>query len=288
MKKILNILVVFSLVLIYSCEYNNSDFNTDDQLTGTAIEGAAIVAVNTSSDGKLLGSPSSSDLENATVEFSDTTLELSILLMTGGTDVTSYEILKSLNGGLETIVATSPTLPISLAYSTIDEFLAGLGVSESDLRIGDVVTFRTKMIRSDGSINFAGPNEGTFSITINCSADLTGTYDVTNDSCGPSFTATISANPDGTWAITSADGGFIYYCTGNNSSLDFLNAGNITVVCGEVLPTGDLTYADNSGNNIGNIGGGSWDSVTGTLTMSHTQTFTANWAGSWNSTYVRQ
>lgn len=46
MKKILNLLVVFSLVLLYSCEYNNSDFDTTDQLTGTASEGGLLTVNN--------------------------------------------------------------------------------------------------------------------------------------------------------------------------------------------------------------------------------------------------
>ena len=286
MKKIFNLLVVFSLVLLYSCDYNNSDFDVDDHLTGTADEGGAIVAINSSSDGKLLGAPSSADLENATVAFSDTSLELSVILMSGGQNVMGYEIVKSLNNGLETTVATSTTLPISLTYTTLDEFVDGLGVTEENLRIGDVITFRTKIIRADSSVVFAGPNEGTMSVTINCSADLTGTYTMTNSVCASVLDVNISQNPDGTWHIERADGGLLSLCS-TNSSLN--NAGNITVVCGEVLATGDLDYGtDGSGHGIGDITGGVWDGVTGTLTMDHKQDF-FSWAGStYESTYVRQ
>jgi len=179
MKKILNLLVVVSLVLLYSCEYNNSDFDTEDQLTGTAEEGGAIVAVHSSTVGKLLGVPSSLDFENATVSFAEIELYMEVILMTGGSDVSGYEITKSINNGLETTVATNVTLPITLTYTTVDEFLDGLGVSADALRIGDVITFRTKIIRTDGSVEFAGPNDGSYSVIISCSSDMAGFYNLT-------------------------------------------------------------------------------------------------------------
>ncbi len=285
MKNIFKLFAVFSLLFIYSCN-DNGDFSTDDMMTGTAAEGGAIIAINTSSDGKLLGAPSSSDLENATVAFSDNFLELGIMLTSGGQDISSYEVMKSINGGSEVSVMTSATLPMNLSYSTLDEFIGDLGVAQENLRIGDVITFRTKMTKSDGSAYFAGPNEGNFSVTINCSADLTGTYLVTNDACMPAYYTTISANPDGTWYIESGDGAFLHLCTGNST---LINWASITVVCGEVLPTGNLRFgSENSGYDIGEIDGGLWDGANGVLTMSHSQSFTGNWPSSWNSTYTRQ
>ena len=100
--------------------------------------GGVIVAININSDGKLLGAPSSSDLETATVAFSNTLLDLEIIKRTGGQDVAGYELTKSINGGTEITVATSADLPMSLSYLTIDEYISGLGVAVDDLRIGDV------------------------------------------------------------------------------------------------------------------------------------------------------
>ncbi|MFK5957938.1 MAG: hypothetical protein QM495_03595 [Lutibacter sp.] len=178
MKKIFKLFVAVSLLLVYSCN-DNADYNTDDYLTGTASEGGAIVAVNKDTGGKLLGIPSSTDFATATVSFAASELDFSVILMSGGNDVSGYEIMKSLNGGTEVSVATSTTLPISLSYSTPEEFVSNLGIAPTDLRIGDVISFRTKMIRTDGSVEFAGPNEGTFSVTISCSSDLAGTYHLT-------------------------------------------------------------------------------------------------------------
>lgn len=178
MKKIFNLFVAVSLLFIYSCN-DNADFPTDDYLTGTAVEGGAIVAINSNTAGKLLGVPSSQDFETATVTFAETELDLGVMLMTGGADIAGYEILKSINGGTEVSVASVVTLPVSLVYTTVDEFVDGLGITANDLRIGDVISFRTKMTRTDGSVVFAGPTDGTFSITVSCSSDLAGTYDLT-------------------------------------------------------------------------------------------------------------
>ncbi|MGK0307240.1 MAG: hypothetical protein ACI8RP_000191 [Urechidicola sp.] len=178
MKKILNFLVVFSLVFFYSCD-QNADFDTDDDLTGTALAGGAMVDVRADSEGKLLGVPSSLDFETATVAIAESVLNLEIFLLSGGTDVTSYEITKSLNGGNEVTVATSATLPISINYTATEDFLNGLGITADALRIGDVMTFKTKMIHSDGRVSYSGPNDGTYSITISCSSALAASYNLT-------------------------------------------------------------------------------------------------------------
>jgi hypothetical protein len=178
MKKIFYLFVVVSLLFNYSCN-DNADFPTDDYLTGTASEGGALVAINTNTAGKLLGIPSSQDFETATVAFAAAELDLGVLLMTGGKDIASYEILKSINGGTGVSVASNATLPISLVYTTVDEFVDGLGITANDLRIGDVISFRTKMTKTDGSVVFAGPTDGSYSLTVSCSSDLAGTYNLT-------------------------------------------------------------------------------------------------------------
>lgn len=178
MKKIFNLFAVVSLLFIYSCN-DNADYNTDDMMTGTASEGGAIVAIHNATGGKLLGVPSSLDFETASVSFAETELTLEVILMSGGSDIVGYEIVKSLNGGTGTTVATSNSLPISLSYSSAAEFVSGLGIAEGDLRIGDVVNFRTKMLKADGSIIFAGPGDGSFNVTVSCSSNLAGNYHLT-------------------------------------------------------------------------------------------------------------
>lgn len=175
MKKIFNLLIVFVLLFTFSCN-DNDDFNTDDLLTGTATEGGAIVAVNKATEGKILGIPSSQDFENATISYAEVSMDMSVFLKSGGNDVATYELVKSLNGGPEASVSTSESLPLGVSYATIDEFVAGLGVTPEDLRIGDVISFRTKIIKKDGSSAYS--YEGTYNVTVSCSSDLAKLYDV--------------------------------------------------------------------------------------------------------------
>lgn len=132
----------------------------------------------------------------------------------------------------------------------------------------------------------ANGNKTTLNFVYQCFADLSGTYLVTNDFCFPSFTTTITANPDGSWHLGSADGGFLHQCTSNTS---LLNAGNITELCGEILPTGDLDFGTlGFSGAIGDIQGGTWDAENGILTMSHTENFFNGGPYAWTSTYTRQ
>jgi hypothetical protein len=174
MKKIFNLFIVLVLLFSYSCN-DNEDFNTDD-LFDSAIEGGAIVAVNKATEGKLLGVPSSQDFENATISFAEASLTMSVLYQSGGDGVERYELVKSLNGGTEALVTSSTTLPLSVTYDSVDQYIEGLGVTENDLRIGDVISFRTKIVKTDGSANYS--NEGTYNVTVSCSSNLAGLYDV--------------------------------------------------------------------------------------------------------------
>lgn len=119
-----------------------------------------------------------------------------------------------------------------------------------------------------------------------CYGDLSGTYLVTNSSCldaSDAYYVEITPNPDGSWHLTSADGGFLNNCTANSG---LINAGDINEVCGKILPTNKLRFGPIY--NIGNISEGTWDQAKGILTMTHSQTFTGNWDGNWTSTYTRQ
>jgi len=175
MKKIFNLFIVTVLLFTFSCN-DNDDFDTDDLLTGTATEGGAIVAVNKATEGKILGIPSSQDFENATISFAEVSMDMSVFLKSGGNDVASYELVKSLNGGTEASVSKSETFPLSVTYSTIEEFVDGLGVTPEELRIGDVISFRTKITKNDGTSAYS--YEGTYNVTVSCSSNLDGLYDV--------------------------------------------------------------------------------------------------------------
>jgi len=175
MKKILNLFIVSILLFTVSCN-DNDDFDTEDLLTGTATDGGAIVAVNNSTEGKILGIPSSQDFENATISYAEVSMDMSVFLKSGGNDVATYELVKSLNGGTEASVIKSETFPLEVSYTTIEEYVDGLGVTPEDLRIGDVISFRTKITKNDGTSAYS--YEGTYNVTVSCSSNLGGTYDV--------------------------------------------------------------------------------------------------------------
>ncbi len=137
-----------------------------------------------------------------------------------------------------------------------------------------------------GSNVIASGKQITLTLFYLCYSDLSGTYLVTNDACSPSFTVEITKNVDGSWHLTSADGGFLSKCTPNAS---LLNAGNIVELCGAIQPTGNLDFGSDGGSyDIGDITGGTWDADNGILTMTHTQSLWSTRPGSWTSTYVRQ
>lgn len=140
---------------------------------------------------------------------------------------------------------------------------------------------------SGNNVNAAEGPTGSITLTFvyQCFADLSGTYQVTNDFCFPSFTTTIVSNGEGGWVIGSADGGFLHQCTSNTT---LLNAGTIVELCGEILPTGNLDYGTAGGFGIGDILGGTWDAVSGTLSMDHRDVFFNGGPYEWTSTYIRQ
>ncbi|MDV7185765.1 hypothetical protein R3X25_00605 [Lutibacter sp. TH_r2] len=270
MKKIFNLFVVFSLLFI-SCN-DNEDFNTEDMMTGTAAEGGVIVAVNSNSTGKLLGVPSSTDFETATISFAASELDLGVLLMSGGADIATYEIVKSINGGTEASVATSSTLPISLVYTTVDDYIDGLGITADDLRIGDVITFKTKMTKSDGSVIYAGPNDGSYSITVSCSSDLAGTYDLTMVSSNGYVinfpNEEITEVSPGYYKTTS-----IYAWSVGSIAPD--QGFNFSDVCGQLnVPDQDLAQGYYS-NDVFNTEAGYVDGATGDLKIFYTVSFSS-------------
>lgn len=152
----------------------------------------------------------------------------------------------------------------------------------------------TDISTSEGSVVLSGNStQVEIKISYSCFADLTGTYSVTNDFCAPTgLTIEITPNPDGSWHLESADGMWLSECTGNTG---LFNAGDIFVVCGEVLPTSNLEFGTSGSGNtysIGDISGGTWNEATGTLILENSEgviiPFFNGGPYYWTSTYVRQ
>ena len=260
----------------------------DDLITSNAQE-AALVSL--SGSGSLAGAPEpGKSLDSASITFQQTELEYNLMVASGLEDVsqiTTYKVFAGQTVEIQTVSATEEG--VTIEFSSIQEFLEGFsGVAESDLRVGDQVLFYSELIMKDGRV--IRDRNADLGVNISCLADLTGTYVVTNDFCPNDpdlpFTVTITRNPDGSYHLTSADGGWLSKCTSNTS---LANAGNIVEQCGEILPSTDLDYGSaNSTYNIGEIQGGTWDAANGILTMDHTEGYFTGGPYSWTSTYTRQ
>ncbi|MEP2025897.1 MAG: hypothetical protein ABJH98_13860 [Reichenbachiella sp.] len=285
MKNILYIYILASAVLFSSCN------DSEDLMTDGAMEGA-ILNISGSS-GSLAGAPAAGmDLADAEIEFQLAELNYNIGFEgNSGLNVDKLIVTKTYDGQTVEVAEANggKNGSLSVEYSSLSDYLEGFdGVSESDLRIGDVIAFKTVIVMNDGrELDYPS---GNLSIGISCLADLSGTYMMTNTVCptSPSLPreVTITKNADGSWHLTRADGGLLSTCSTNTT---LLNAGNIIEQCGEILPSIDLDFGSAGGSyDIGDIAGGTWDAASGTLTMEHTQSF-FSWAGaSYTSTYVRQ
>jgi hypothetical protein len=262
---------------------------SDDVVTANAKEGAFLSVEGSS--GQLAGAPESGvELEDAEIDFQAADLTYNATVVAGADDVAELVIRKTFKG--QTVEVARSTEPnIIVEYDALEDYLAGFdGVTADELRVGDVITFQTYISMTDGRelVNAAS----VLNIAVSCMADLTGTYSVTNTSCPGDpdfpFTATITKNADGSYHLSSADGGFLHRCTGNTT---LLNAGDIVEQCGTILASTNLDFGSaGSGGayDIGDITGGTWNAETGVLTLVHTQTWSAARPGEWTSTYVRQ
>ncbi len=243
------------------------------------------VAINIDGSGALQGSPENPDnLSASNVNFLTTELDMTVDMASEEDlgSVSHYEVVKQFNGGEEISLATHESLPFTVNFTQLSQFLENTSLSEDDLRIGDVFTFKVRVHKNDGG-SFQYLSQA-FNLAVNCFADLSGTYTVTNSYCGTGSSGTIppiaiSQTPDGNWALATADGGLLQYCTRNTS---LVNGGIISVICGEVM----AASPDFCGSNgIGCITGGSWDQETGVLTLQLNDSFFG--IGDYTATYTR-
>ena len=173
MKNLKNIFLAFAaLFSIVACE-------TDaDTVAEIADEAGLLVDVTATSNSSILGSPEAGvPLEDALVTITNAYLDMTVSQTAGTTDqLEKIEIVKSFNGGTEISLAETTSLPYNLVISDLTSLLAGTGVVEADLRIGDVLSFRTKVYKTDGSVYYYNSSMGDYSLVVNCSSDLAGTY----------------------------------------------------------------------------------------------------------------
>lgn len=254
-------LFVFTLFVFRGC------INPEDLTTKDAKEGGGIITID-GTTGKVTGVP---DPSSGIITFTDVDYSMKIDMKTGGSDITNFSVVKQYNDGKEIEVESFKSVPHTLHFTTINQFVAGTGKSVSDLRIGDVFTFMVKMTLSDGRKIYASPRNGLYTIVVNCSSDLAGTYEVTgiynrpgsgivNQQVGPR-TEVISEISPGLYG-TELTGAW---------SLADLGVSACPVIFRDVC--GDLTIApqylcDYYGNIV--EGSGTVDPATGNLHMEYT------------------
>ena len=181
MKNLRNIfLAVIGMLAFAACE---TDADTVSEITD---EAGMLINVTATSTSSILGSPEAGvDLEDAQVTITNASLDMTVSMTSGNMDkIQKIEIVKSFNGGAEVLLAETTTLPYNLVIADLDGLLANTGVIESDLRIGDVLAFRTKITQTDGDVYYYNSGMGNYSMVVNCSSDLAGTYYI-NYSSGP-------------------------------------------------------------------------------------------------------
>lgn len=180
----LNLLAVLGLMLITAC---NNDVDEDfDTVAEIGDEAGMLVTVTATSNSSILGNPEPGvDLADAQVEITNAYLNMTVSLAAGSLDqIEKVQIVKSFNGGTEIVLGETTTLPYNLVIDNLGSLLEGTGVTEDELRIGDVLSFKTKITQTDGDVYYYNSALGNYSLTVNCSSDLAGTYTI-NYSVGP-------------------------------------------------------------------------------------------------------
>jgi len=243
MKKINYILSLLVIAFTISC-----DSDTDNLAPVADLGG---VVMNTSiSDGAILGVPNdASDLDNSEIAFNATYLDFDVRLNLGNeAGISKYEIVKTFNGGDEVIVGETASLPFNLSYTTLDEYLDGTGVIATDLRIGDKFTFKVKIYQNDGDVYYYSPNMGQFSVTVNCSSDLEGTYLVSYT--GGDFPHVITEITPGIYEMSSMfgwpDAGYVTGLSDTCGVVTFTGWqwANGLEGTGQVQPNGDIIFTE--------------------------------------------
>jgi hypothetical protein len=250
MKNLKNIFLALAAVLsIVACE-------TDaDTVAVIADEAGFLVNVTATSNSSILGSPESGvNLEDAQVTITNAYLNMTVSQTAGTTaSLDKVEIVKSFNGGEEISLGESTSLPYNLEVATLDELLAGTGVTESDLRIGDVLDFKTKVYKTDGSVYYFNASMGNYSLVVNCSSNLAGTYTIAYSS-GVLPHVVIELSP-GLYQINTMMGWpTSTYWTNFTDTCGVIRIDNDWQFSGGNPATG-IGYVDNDGNLV-------WTSVT--------------------------
>ncbi|MGB5418268.1 hypothetical protein [Algibacter sp.] len=188
LRKIL--LAIVTVVAFASC---GTDADTVAEIKD---EAGLLVNVSATSNSSILGNPAPGvDLGDAEVTVTNAYLNMTVNQTAGSiTSLQKIEIVKSYNGGEEISLGESTSLPYNLEVASLDELLAGTGVAATDLRIGDVLNFKTKIYKTDGSVYYFNSSMGDYSLVVNCASNLAGSYTI-NYTSGPAIYNVTEVSP---------------------------------------------------------------------------------------------
>lgn len=246
---------------------------SEDKVTANAVD-AGVVVDNDNVSGKALGLPN----PDSTISFQDVAVNFRMEYFTGDESrVASYRVVKSFsgeNGSGQVDINTYTELPFEFSLSGINELLEGItGVTETDLRLGDVFTFTTYVTTTDGKEYQYAPGIGSLAVTVNCLSDLAGKYSVTGTSTDVAYTDTYPGE------ITETAPGQYYFIPTSadlttRRTTKYAIATVFNDVCGTLeIPAqglgGDVEASSNQFSNEV-VGTGSVDPNTGVITFEYT------------------
>ena len=272
-------MAVAGLLALTACE-------TDPETVAeVADEAGMLIQVTASSDSSILGTPAGGvPLEDAEVSVTNAALDMTISMTSGSLDkIAKLEIVKSFNGGSEVILAETTTLPYNLVIQDLDGLLAGTGVVENDLRIGNVLAFRTRITQTDGDVYYYNSGMGNYEIIVNCSSNLTGNYAVIStrddgNTYDQGIEAIVAVSPGYYKTVTT--GGWAAGTIAPDQGFNFQDTCNTLTV-----PNQDLAQGYYSNDVTGRDGGEVL--ANGDLVINYTIDFSAG-ARNYSNSYVKQ
>ncbi len=160
-----------------------------------------------------------------------------------GENVSSFDILKSYNGGTPVFHATVNSLPTTISI-TPAEAVDGLGISTDDLQIGDEIIFSfDNVVTASGTY----PSGASVAAAVSCLSSLAGTYDFSTVdhfcAAGPETgQATWTEVGPGTYEIDDWAYGTYQTCYGGSAAS--WGTLQLSDVCNQLSILGDDNYGD--------------------------------------------
>jgi len=160
-----------------------------------------------------------------------------------GENVSSFEVLKSYNGGTPVLHGTVASLPTTVTI-TPAQAVQGLGITVDDLQIGDEITFSfDNVVTSSGTY----PSSASVTASVSCLSALAGTYDYTTEAwCGGDAVtgqATWTEVGPGTYEIDDWSYGSYPACYGGFMAASWGGL-QLVDVCNQISITGLDNYSE--------------------------------------------